>query len=321
MSRTFFQSAGLFLLAPLLFASNMVAARWIGGDFPPFSLALGRWLIAAVVLWPMVRLALRRHRDLLRHRVADLALLAILGGALSVAPQYAAAQHTSAGHIALVFALTPVLVSLIDRAMWRVALAPAVIIGACVSFSGIGVAVFEGNPQRLLDAQFNEGDLLALVAVLAWSGYTALLRRRPVGLPPLVLLWVVAAGGALVLVPAAGWEAWSGGGLPKLTLRAAGGMVFVALVAGLAAYQVYARLIARLGAAPASMAMYLVPVYAFVMSAILLGEPLQPYHFVATGLVFLGVSMATMAPRHIRLGRRAAFSFAESVTKTLDRPA
>jgi len=125
-----------FLLAPLLFASNMVAARWIGGELPPVTLAFGRWLIAALILLPFVLPALRAHLAVILSRKKDLVLLALLGGVLSVAPQYAAAHFTSAGHIALLFALTPILVSLIDRFVWGGALPVAVIAGALVAFSG-----------------------------------------------------------------------------------------------------------------------------------------------------------------------------------------
>ena len=86
-----------------------------------------------------------------------------------------------------------------------------------------------------------------------------------------------------------------------LTVRAAGGILFLALVAGVGAYAVYAWVVARLGAARASMAMYLVPVYAMAMGALLLGEHLRPYHGAAILLVFGGVGLATIQRQNGRL--------------------
>jgi drug/metabolite transporter (DMT)-like permease len=286
-----------FLLAPLLFASNMVAARWMEGELPPVTLAFGRWLIAALILLPFILPALRLHLPTLLGRKKDLILLALLGGVLSVAPQYAAAQFTSAGHIALLFALTPILVSFIDRLVWGGALPLAVITGAVIAFSGIGIVVFEGDLSNISQLNLNLGDMIALVSACAWAGYSALLKRRPVNVPPLVLLWVVSAGGALGLAFCVPVEWMMLSSLPVLTFKGLSGMVFVALVAGIAAYVVYGRIVSALGAPKASMAMYLVPVYAFLLGAALLGETLHGYHLTATLLVFTGVACATLKPR------------------------
>ncbi|MFC7609642.1 EamA family transporter [Teichococcus aestuarii] len=107
----------LFLCAPLLFASNMVAARWLSGSVPPVTLGFGRWLVAALVLLPVVWAPLRQGA-LRQAPPGVLALLALLGGVVSVAPQYGAAAYTSAGNIALIAAMSPLLVALIERVVW-----------------------------------------------------------------------------------------------------------------------------------------------------------------------------------------------------------
>jgi drug/metabolite transporter (DMT)-like permease len=284
--------ACLFLCAPLLFASNMVAARWLAGSVPPVTLAFGRWTVAALLLLPVVWPALRQGA--LRAASPGLLLLmALLGGVVSIAPQYGAAAYTSAGNIALIAALTPLLVAVIERLVWGIALRPAMLAGIAVSFAGVLVAAFRGDVAVLLRLEFNPGDALMLCAILAWAGYTALLRHRPVPLPPMLLVWVVAAGGALVLMPAMLLE-WRHGGVPQLGARAFWGMLFLGLVAGIGAYGVFGRVVANFGAARASMAMYLVPAYALALGAALLGESLHAYHAVAMALVLGGVALGTL---------------------------
>lgn len=289
----------LFLCAPLLFASNMVAARWLSGSVPPVTLAFGRWLVAALLLLPVVWPALRQGA-LRQAPIGLLLLLVLLGGVVSVAPQYGAAAYTSAGNIALIAALTPLLVAVIERLVWGIALRPAMLLGIGFAFTGILVAAFRGDVGALLRLDFNPGDALMICAIIAWAGYTALLRHRPVALPPLLLLWVVAAGGALVLVPAVLLE-WSQAGIPQLGARAVWGMMFLGIVAGIGAYGIFGRVVALFGAARASMSMYLVPAYALALGALLLGESLHPYHAVAMALVLGGVACGTL-----RLPGRAA---------------
>lgn len=284
----------LFLGAPLLFAGNMLGARWLAGSVPPMTLAAGRWLVAASLLLPVAWPWLRRH-GLGAVPPMQLLLLVLLGGVVTVAPQYGAASYTSAGNIALLAAMTPLLVAVIERVIWGVRLRPAMLAGIACAFCGIGVATFRGEFSALLRLEVNHGDALMLAAILGWSGYTALLRHRPVPLPPMVLLWVVATGGALCLAPLALLE-WRQVGVPSLGARAFWGMLFLGLVAGVGAYGAYGRAVSLMGAARASMSMYLVPAYALGLGALLLGETLHAYHAVAAALVVGGVAMGSLQP-------------------------
>lgn len=284
----------LFLAAPLCFASNMVGARWLSGAVPPMTLAFGRWAVAALLLLPFVWPQLRQLGGAAR---MPLLLLVLLGGVISVAPQYGAAAYTSAGNIALIAALTPLLVALIERLIWGVALRPPMLLGIACGFTGVGIAAFRGDPAALAALRVNPGDALMLCAMIGWSGYTALLRHRPMPLSPLLLLFTVAGGGALVLLPLAGLEWLGHGGVPELGARAFWGMLFLGLVAGVGAYGLYGRVVAMAGAARASMCMYLVPGYALLLGALLLGEALQPYHALAMALVLGGVALGTLTGR------------------------
>lgn len=297
MKRPSFVGIIFFLLAPLLFASNMLVARWINQSIPPITLAFARWLIAALVLLPFILTALNEHLPVIKQHIKQLALLALFGGALSVAPQYGAAHSTSAGHIALIFAFSPVLVSLLNRIIWKIKLTPYIIMGACIAFIGIGIAVFEGDIRNIEQFNVNTGDCLALVAAFAWAAYTALLKHHPVHIPPFVLLWCVAAGGALFLLPALPVEWHIVGAAPRITFKVLGGILFVALVAGIAAYLVYGRIIALYGAAKASMSMYLIPIYAFCLGSLLLDEQLHLYHLLSTCAVFGGVILASLSQK------------------------
>ena len=240
------------------------------------------------LVWPHLRRgALRRASP------GVLALLVALGGIVSVAPQYGAAHYTSAGNIALIAAMSPLLVAIIERVVWGVPLRGTMLAGIGCAFCGIAVAAFRGDITALLRFELNPGDALMFGAILAWAGYTALLRHRPVPLPPMLLIWVVAAGGAAGLLPLVGLE-WVRLGVPALGAQAFWGMLFLGIVAGIGAYGAFARIVGMVGAARASMSMYLVPAYALALGAALLGESLHPYHAVAMALVLGGVAIGTV---------------------------
>ncbi|MFD2261452.1 DMT family transporter [Lacibacterium aquatile] len=286
----------MFCIAPLLFSGNMIIARLVVDDVPPVTLAFGRWLVAALVLAPFAWSELRAHWPRIRAQAPLLGLLAFLGAGVAIAPQYMAVHHTSAGNVALIFAATPVLVLLLERIGWGVAIQRRALIGIAIAVLGLAVAVFRGDLTAVGRFTLNPGDLLVLAAATGWAGYTALLKHHPVALPWKAYLLVLAGGGALLLAPFAVLEA----GNPLAVLSDAGALlpvVVLALVASIGAYRLYSCVVGRFGAARASMAMYLVPFYTLGLAAVFLGEGLAPFHATSLALTLLGVLVATMPIR------------------------
>lgn len=68
----------LMLIAPALFAANMVVARWAEGvGIPPVFLAFGRWALAFLIILPFVAQRLVVERALL---LANAPRILLLGG-------------------------------------------------------------------------------------------------------------------------------------------------------------------------------------------------------------------------------------------------
>jgi drug/metabolite transporter (DMT)-like permease len=290
----------LFLAAPLLFASNMVVARGLAGAMPPASLGLARWTIAALVLlpivWPSLRAGVLRGITWRSGNMLVVGLMVLLGGVLAVAPLYAAAGHTTAGNIALIVTMTPLIVALIERVVWKVPMSPRLGLGVALAVLGIGIATSGGDWSKLAGLRLNPGDALALIAALAWAGYTVTLRHAKVSIPPVVQLWLTGVGAVLCLLPLAAAET-AMGGLPELTARTLAGVTFLGSVVGVGGYSLYGVVVRRVGAANASMSMYLVPVYALVLGALLLGEPMGLHQVAALALILGGVAFGTASRR------------------------
>lgn len=288
----------LFVVTPLFFVGNMLVARAIAGDIPPVTLALLRWTGAALVLLPFVR-GLRVH--LPRIVSPDFAALVLTGAVLSVAPLYAAAARTTAGNIALLLSAAPALVLLVERILFRTPLRLPAMAGIMLAACGLVTVVTHGHPLALASLSCNGGDGLALAAVLGWVAYTLLSKRRPVKLPPLIGLAALAVGAALMLLPASLVELAHHAGEPRfgliLTPRSIGAVAFLCVVPSIGAYGGYQALVRHFGAATAASSMYLVPVYAVLLGALLLGETLHPYHATGLTLILGGVSLIACSRR------------------------
>ncbi len=144
----------------------------------------------------------------------------------------------------------------------------------------------------LLGLRFTVGDLWVIAAMLAWALYSVLLRHRPSALPLMARLAAITAGGVAVLLPFTLTEALASGP-PALNRTTVLSVLFLAVVASFGAYQAYARIQRVLGAGPAGLLIYLVPIYNGLLATLLLGERLHLYHLAGAALVLPGIFLAT----------------------------
>lgn len=289
----------LMLGTPLLFAANMVVARWAeSAAIPPLFLAFGRWALAFLFLLPIAAPLLWKWRGVLMENWSRVMLLASLGMGVAVAPQYIGAQRTSAANIALIFAACPVLVALIETIVWRIPAGRVRTCGMSLAAGGVLVVLSKGDVVTLGTLAFGRGDLWVVLAAVGWALYTVLGKRRL--LPPLpgtVRLAALIGGGAMVLAPFAAWEAASGA-LPDFSdARLYAVLCFLAVVPSLGAYFLFDRLVTLVGPSGASISMYLVPLYAALAAWPLLAEMPRSFHAAGFGLILSGVILAASQKR------------------------
>lgn len=286
----------LMLITPALFASNMVAARWAEGmAIPPIFLAFGRWALAFLVMLPLAAPRLWAWRQVLMANGWRLLLLAAFGMGVAVAPQYVGARHTSAANVALIFAASPLLVALIESAVWRAPLGSRRALGMPLALGGILVVLSQGDVHALGRLAFGRGDLWVLAAACGWALYTVFSKRRPLPpLPGMVRMMALIGGGALVLAPFAVLESAVGLAPNFSDPRLYAALAFLAIVPSLGAYFCYDRLVGMAGPAGASVSMYMVPLYAALVAWPLLGEALHAFHVTGFILILGGVMLAGM---------------------------
>ena len=196
-----------FLLVATAQVSNMILARGVAGSVPPFTIAFFRWSIVAVGLLPAVVIALRENPDLLRGQRLGIAVAGFLGMFVCGGPVYVAGVTTSAINIALIMALSPLVVLLFSFVSGGEAIDRKQVVGMLISLAGAGLIITRG--QATVKTGVSPGDLLALLAMLGWAGYTLLQNRVGRGLSFLARIGLFAAAGALFSLPFAIHEIWS----------------------------------------------------------------------------------------------------------------
>jgi drug/metabolite transporter (DMT)-like permease len=283
---------GLVFVVPALWSVNYLIARWAPGVIAPHALALGRWVVATLLLagccWPELLAKRRRIRAEWPHFL----VLGALGMWICGAFVYIGGRSTSAVNLGLLYGAAPVLIAL-GSALWlRERLGPVQMLGVVMALAGMLHILLKGQWGALGRLQLNPGDVWAAASVLSWTAYSLLLRAWPSAFGPLARLTLIACGGIAVLIPLTMWEALAW--LPsELSWRSAGLVLAAALLPGAAAYGAYSYLQRVLGAARVAMVLYLGPLYSGVLAWLVLGERIEWYHGVGALLILPGIWLST----------------------------
>jgi drug/metabolite transporter (DMT)-like permease len=277
-----------FVLVATAQATNMILARGLAGEVPPFSFAFFRWSIIAVGLLPFAISDLRAGHLLLKRDAPAIAAAGFLGMFLCGAPIYIAGATTTAINIGLIMALSPLVVLLVSRLLGLESIKTLQVVGMVLAFAGALLIISRGDLRTLADVGTAFGDLLVVLAMLGWSGYTLMQSRVGENASLLGRVSVFAAAGALLTLPFAAHEMVRS---PEavFNLRAAGAYLVAGLVPGLFAYAGFAYLTGRFGAARASVVLYIGPVASTVLSFLILGEPPGLIHVIGGVLILGGV--------------------------------
>lgn len=282
------------LVAVLCWSGNALVARAFYDDIPPLGLSFWRWVLATSLLLPFVARGIWAHRATLRAAGWRLPVVAALGIASYNSLLYTAAQSTEAINLTLVNTCLP-LATFIgagfllgewpSRRAWY---------GMAVAACGLLYLISRGDWATLAGLAFQRGDLIMLLAVLAWALYTLLLRRWAgyLTLPPLVLLGTLMLLGVPLILPFYLLELSHVGGFEPSAGNLAA-IAYTAVFASLVAYLGWNHGVKIVGAGRAAMAMYLMPVFTALLGWLLLGEALQTFHWIGGALIFGGLLLAT----------------------------
>lgn len=281
-----------FILVAIAQVSNMILARGLAGSVPPFALAFFRWTIIAAGLAPFALVEIRQDRIPLAKNARPILAAGFLGMFLCGGPVYIAGITTTAIHIALIMALSPIVVLLISALLGMERIGPLQLLGMALALAGALLIISGGSLRALTDMRGAWGDLLVVIAMLGWSGYTLLQSRVAPAASLLARVSLFAAAGALCSLPPAIREMWIAPA-QVFNAKAAAAYLFAGLVPGLIAYAGFAWLGGRFGSVRTSLVLYIGPVASALLSFLILGEPPTAIHFFG-GLLILGGVWASL---------------------------
>ena len=276
----------LLLLTTIFWGGNVPAARLAVGEISPMVIVAGRWAIACVLLYFFLPKTMRADwRTLLPHW----RWIAFMGATLTISNSliFFAAVHTSGLNLAILQGVTPVLVIIGAWIAWRTPIGAVRWAGLAISMAGVVLVATQGHPLALAQTRVNLGDVLQFISSSVYAVYVLGLRNKPAGSAwaLFALISVVSFATSLPLLAleyASGatiWPSWQG----LLVL------VYIAIFTSLLGQIFFMRGVELVGPGRAAMFHNLTPVFGAILSLLILGEHLQPYHAMALALVLGGI--------------------------------
>ena len=286
-------AALLLLVAPLFFSSNLIIGRAAADTVEPAALAFWRWFLAFLILLPFTFFALRRHWLEVVALGWRLWLAGFLGMVICGVGIYIALDHTTATNATLIYTTSPVIIVALEALFRGVQPARRQLFGMLLAFCGVAIIVLRGDIDRLIEFQFNIGDLGIALGAVAWAVYSVMLRREEFArLPTLVSFAAIAAAGTMMLAPMMAAEAIHTRHLPD-TPEAWLSILGVALISSVLAFSCFQYGIKILGPSVASAFMYLLPVYGVGLAVVFLNERIEGYHGAGFACVAAGLVLST----------------------------
>jgi drug/metabolite transporter (DMT)-like permease len=275
----------------LAWASAFVVIRFVGRDYSPGGLSLGRLAIGSVCL-SVIMLVGRRWVPMGRR---DWGLVVLIGiawfGVYNVALN-AGEQRVDAGTAAMLIQLAPILIGVLAGLLLGEGFPRMLVVGGLVAFAGtliIGIATSTGHADIA-------GVLLVLLAAAVYAvavvAQKVVLRRVP-GLQVTWLACLIGTAACLPFLPALITD------VQNSTSGATLGMVYLGVVPTASAFLTWAYALARSDAGRLGATTYAVPPIAIALGWIFLGEVPAVLAIVGGAVSLVGVGIARRKPKPV----------------------
>ena len=290
-------SAGYFFAigSTLLWAGNMTLARGLSSSIDPLALSFFRWTLACLAILPFSLKHIIAGWPIIRKKLGYFSIVAFLGVTAFATLVYMAGRTTTALNLSLISITFPVFIIIFSRIFLKERISGLRTAGIVFVLAGVLLLITKGNIKALATLSFAPGDALVLLSSLAWAVYSILLRKKPKELNIWALQGTTFFLGWVFLAP---FFFFGRGNAAPIAWNATIvlSIIYVALMASLAAFILWNKAVERLGASRAGMVYYSMPLFSGLLAYLILGESVGLYHLLSALLIVPGIVIANYSP-------------------------
>ena len=281
------RSAWLLLLLTMFFwGCNVPVARLSVGEVSPMTIVCARWAIGLALLAAFAPRRVWTEALSLRSRWI---FLLLMGFAMTASNSFIflAAKYTTGVNLAILQGVTPVFVLAGAALVYRMPVTGVQMAGVLMTLIGVVVVATRGAPLTILGLHLNRGDIYQLLSAVIYSCYVVALKNRP-AVSSLALFSVIAVVSFVTSIPLLTLEAATGNFFMP-TWKGIAALGYIAIFTSILGHLFFMRAVDLLGPGRAAIFHNITPVIGAILSVIILGEALKPYHLTALTLVMAGI--------------------------------
>ena len=294
----------LLLLAGLLFGMTFIANHELLRVLEAPQITVVRF-IGVTVLLNLILITQRQLRPRFSRGewglMAASGLLAVPGAQLSLV---FGQRFLSPGMSGLVVATGPAFAAALAAIFLRERLSPRQLFGVVLAFSGAAtVVLFASGTGTDLTVRNPWGAALVAQVQLCWAGYTVISKHLAANHAPLTAVTVAVTFGTMMMLPAAPGAIAELGGLGTTEWFWLGHLVVLGTVVP---YLIWFTSLQHLSANETVVFMFMIPLFALMWSAVLLGEQPALLGLLGGVLIVSGVALTQRLSLRSRWTARAA---------------
>ena len=291
--------AYIFLIfATLFWSGNFIVGKAASlYEIPPFTLNFYRWTFAWLILAPFTLKEIFQKKEYILKNLKLILILGITSITIFNSIVYYSLNFTQVINGVLMISTIPVMIIFFS---WIFKIEKTnfyQILGVIFSLLGVMVIVTKADLDKLLNLNFNKGDLWMVVAMLSWAMYSALLRKKKLELSQISLLQTIISAGLILLLPAYLIEMSLGYRL-NIHLPFILTLSYVVLFPGLASFFFWIKGISIIGSNRSGIFLHLMPIFSTIMAILIFKEKFMVFHFIGAVLIITGVFLSSKR-RHI----------------------
>lgn len=196
-------------------------------------------------------------------------------------------RYISSGLGALIGALYPLCVALLEMMLYKKTGKPLTWVGLLIGISGVAIVFYE-NTFHAQPEGYGFGVLLGMIAVLAWSGGTIILSKNKTEIDPYYAIgWQMLFGSVMFFILAQITDNQIA--INEIGIKTWGAIAYLIIVGSIVAFSAFIYSIRHLPPAIASVYAYINPLVAMITGSFLLDEPLTINLLIGSVITLAGV--------------------------------
>jgi len=288
------KTAYIFLiLATLFWSGNFIVGKAASlFEIPPFTLNFYRWTFAWLILAPFTLKEIFKKKSYILNNIKLILILGITSITVFNSIVYYSLNFTQVISGVLMISTIPVMIIFF---CWVFKIEKTnfyQILGVFFSLMGVMVIVTNADINKLLNLNFNKGDLWMVVAMFSWAIYSALLRKKKFELSQISFLQTIISAGLILLLPAYLIEMALGYRV-NIHLPFILTLTYVVLFPGLASFFFWIKGISIIGSNRSGIFLHLMPIFSTIMAMLIFKEEFMTFHLIGAILIITGIILSS----------------------------